>query len=1053
MVADTNTNVVAAYVYLHALGIVSLMQTADTLAQTQIIHAVVQSKTHIKKITTYACLACFFSASLAVGVVTPVALFGLFICYTNTCRIGTRMLSYQWDALNVEAALWAIPMAPFALWHFVDDAPSIINNISSRTNEEMCSVGPPQAATLITTLLCVRLHVAGGAFCKATSGCTLWRSARALEHHLFTQPLPHVGAFVVRATHSDAALRLLTYTAEFAELVAPAALLMPWESARVAGVVTIALIQSAFALSGNFGAINLLAAVTALPSLPDSVFPHAFRRYICSRAEHAWWVPSYAAWAFLAVYVALALYPTAKALHFERMRTTLLSIPGWNRIIAFTALGRYVNHYGLFGRMTPRPRRELVFEQSLDGRVWCEMRARYRPGDSSCLSRAPAFLAFRCPRVDWSLWFLTNDNRSAHRRPAPSWFYAVLEAACLPGHFPGSAIFQASAEHTADVAEGTARARAAVYTLRPSPRRSPSWWTRDRDTRLYAGGAIAERNLDNDPEAAAARKIQAFLRRRKIQQNVTSASTVSRPPEERSGTVVVAGVSLQHAEGLETFANACKTIATKAYFEADSVRLPEASSAEDKQQSVAKLLMPLLGKNAAGICGISFSRCEIDDTGAAALAVVATRRPALNSLELTYSNVGARGILQLAHGCRQCKNLTHLSVDGSMAGNGGALAVASALKLGKCALRAVSLRDTLLGTAGIEAIADVACQHLERLDVGLNDAIGDEGAHVLARAVQASASQRRLRWLGMERCGVTNRGVRYFKDALSPRRDADQDRESSAATLSPRFLWFALAENYVSLSSLGDLARQTNGAAVVATMSGADYVRTSSIDALNALGAALQKAGSMDDALTTKDYSVDVSEIPGGESLLSAAAAAGVQSFVARACDARSLNSPPSQASSCLAHLDLTANLLDNRAIEQLSTALTTTMTNVTVLKLRANYLLDTSCIASLARAVADRSFQCVDLGETNASDEGAEAWAAVRVVELNLENASVGEKGAASLAEAVESGRVVRLRLAGNSKELRGVSWRRRFEACCELAMEEEGGSQAQVEDVEVTL
>ncbi|GHP04598.1 hypothetical protein PPROV_000335200 [Pycnococcus provasolii] len=305
----------------------------------------------------------------------------------------------------------------------------------------------------------------------------------------------------------------------------------------------------------------------------------------------------------------------------------------------------------------------------------------------------------------------------------------------------------------------------------------------------------------------------------------------------------------------------------------------------------------------------------------------------------------------------------------------------------------------------------------------------------------------------MERCGVTNRGVRYFKDALSPRRDADQDRESSAATLSPRFLWFALAENYVSISSLGDLARQTNGAAVVATMSGADYVRTSSIDALNALGAALQKAGSMDDALTTKDYSVDVSEIPGGESLLSAAAAAGVQSFVARACDARSLNSPPSQASSCLAHLDLTANLLDNRAIEQLSTALTTTMTNVTVLKLRANYLLDTSCIASLARAVADRSFQCVDLGETNASDEGAEAWAAVRVVELNLENASVGEKGAASLAEAVESGRVVRLRLAGNSKELRGVSWRRRFEACCELAMEEEGGSQAQEEDVEVTL
>ena len=76
-----------------------------------------------------------------------------------------------------------------------------------------------------------------------------------------------------------------------------------------------------------------------------------------------------------------------------------------------------------------------------------------------------------------------------------------------------------------------------------------------------------------------------------------------------------------------------------------------------------------------------------------------------------------------------------------------------------------------------------------------------------------------------------------------------------------------------------------------------------------------------------------------------------------------------------------------------------------------------------------------------------------MRVVELNLENASVGEKGAASLAEAVESGRVVRLRLAGNSKELRGVSWRRRFEACCELAMEEEGGSQAQEEDVEVTL
>jgi hypothetical protein len=70
-------------------------------------------------------------------------------------------------------------------------------------------------------------------------------------------------------------------------------------------------------------------------------------------------------------------------------------------VARYVAPFRSLNAYGLFAVMT-RPRYELVFEGSRDGRTWEAYGLPHQPG---ALERRPTWVAPHQPRLDWQLWF------------------------------------------------------------------------------------------------------------------------------------------------------------------------------------------------------------------------------------------------------------------------------------------------------------------------------------------------------------------------------------------------------------------------------------------------------------------------------------------------------------------------------------------------------------------------------------------------------------------------------------------------------------------------
>ena len=983
----------SAYAYARALAAALALQSGDVARQAAGLGKLAGAR---RTAEAWAAAGCALLALLDVG--TPVALGAFYALYLRTADGLGRFTAYQWDALACEAALWAIPLAPFAVpFRSIRHAPA---------GDGECPSSPPFAARLLATLLCVRLHVAGGALCKLTSGCTLWRTGRALEHHLFSQPLPHAGAFALGRL-PRAVLRALGKGAQALELLVPALLLVPWQAPRVVGVVSIAAIQSSFALTGNFGVINLLSAATALPALPDDVWPLAVRNVACNR--DAWFLPAGVTWALLGIYVMLALYPTSKALHLEGVRRRMLQIPGLRQLIVASAFGRAVNHFALFGRMTPLPRHDLVFERSFDGHVWQEIEGRLRPGDSRL--KVTPFLGFLNPRVEWSLWFLTNDNRSGASQPPQPWFYSVLDATRTPAASPATQFVLSPPS----CVEGSraARVRAAVYSLRPA--KSRTWWTRER-VGLYAGGATAV-----PPEEEAARKIQVAFARRHAKDAAGkadepgSADAGAAPRRDRHGAVAIAGVHLERADGALALARAASAISHASRFEADTVQL------EAGMAGIAKLFGPLLGSEALGLSGVSVIRCAIGDAGAAAAAIIVGRRPKLEKLSLSYAGIGPKGSLSIAGVAVAHPCLTHLTLDGNPMGDGAAAAVAHALSLGPCTLRAVSLRDTLLGARGIAILAPAAAAGLVRLDVSHNDGVSDDGAKALAAALGASNQKARsLRWLGLERCGISNRGVKDLAEGIS------SSESASADTPAPP-IWFALSDNYASLDALADFARRTTTRAAIATAASACGRQTEA--SLAAISNQICAAARGSETPAPLDpFAFDFSHVRGGIALLPAALSAGATSFIARDCEATDtalvacLEKAAASTLPTLTSINIAANKLSDDGATALAKAMqreSGAFSRLKHLQLRANPDLGEAGGVALAHASKHRPLSFVDLSECSAGDASAIAWAQSNSVEeLVLERACVrGAPAVDALCAALARvGPLSRLRLAGNA-------------------------------------
>ncbi|HEY7479523.1 MAG TPA: lipase maturation factor family protein [Gemmatimonadales bacterium] len=322
---------------------------------------------------------------LVLGIAPLLTLGLLWALYLSLTVAGQDFLSFQWDALLLEAGLLAMLWAP-------------ATRRLGRGERE-----PSELARFLLVFLLFKLIFLSGAT-KLVSGDPTWRHATALDYHFETQPLPPWTAWY--AHHLPAGVHRLMVLFTFAvELGAPWLLLLPtrFRSLRLGAVAAIVLLQLGIAATGNYGFFNILTVVLCVPLLDDTLLT----RLRLGRPGGELEPESPSRRAFVRVAVPLLLGLSCLSL----LRELAYTLPGgrgigiwpqWaNQVLQGPAPFRSINGYGLFRVMTTE-RPELVIEGSGDGVRWRPYEFRYKPG---AVDGRPRFVAPFHPRLDWQLWF------------------------------------------------------------------------------------------------------------------------------------------------------------------------------------------------------------------------------------------------------------------------------------------------------------------------------------------------------------------------------------------------------------------------------------------------------------------------------------------------------------------------------------------------------------------------------------------------------------------------------------------------------------------------
>ncbi|HNN96584.1 MAG TPA: lipase maturation factor family protein [Pseudomonadota bacterium] len=337
---------------------------------------------------------------LTLGIGEGLALFGAWLCYLSLVSVGRDFMSFQWDSLLLETALWSLPL--------------VLHRPGLRP-----TLRPPVAVGrwLLTWLLLRFMFAAGWA--KLASQDPVWRDLSALDYHFFTQPLPTPLAYYAHQLPTGLK-KLATATMFFIELAVPFLLLRGWIVRRWAALALIGL-QVLIAATGNYGFFNFLSAVLVFPLLPDAwirrLLPDRLWAYLQPQSDgsdlplasddpppapapapnrRGAQVAMAVRGLWFVLLVPLSLVQAALMfLPEERMPETAL------RALEYSSAIHAVNRYGLFAVMT-RERPEIVLEGSVDGVTWLPYEFKYKPG---ALDRRPRYSAPHQPRLDWQMWF------------------------------------------------------------------------------------------------------------------------------------------------------------------------------------------------------------------------------------------------------------------------------------------------------------------------------------------------------------------------------------------------------------------------------------------------------------------------------------------------------------------------------------------------------------------------------------------------------------------------------------------------------------------------
>ena len=322
---------------------------------------------------------------LLAGVAQWAALAVLFAFYLSLTVAGEDFLSFQWDALLLEAGFLAIFFSPVRLW-------------PRRTRP---APEPSRAILWLLRWLLFRVMFMSGVV-KLASGDPTWRNLSALRFHYLTQPLPAWTSWYFHQLPPW----FQTFSCVvvfFAELVIPFLIFAP-RRARLFAFWAIILFQLLIAATGNYGFFNILTIVLCC-TLPDD----AFWRWLLRRPAVVPPVISAPRWrAALTVPLAIVLLASTFPICVDAFGVPI----SWpapildleNALAPF----RMANGYGLFAVMTTR-RPEIIIEGSDDGQTWKSYTFKWKPGDPA---RRPEFTTPYMPRLDWQMWFAALGDSS-----------------------------------------------------------------------------------------------------------------------------------------------------------------------------------------------------------------------------------------------------------------------------------------------------------------------------------------------------------------------------------------------------------------------------------------------------------------------------------------------------------------------------------------------------------------------------------------------------------------------------------------------------------------
>ncbi len=371
-----------------------------------------------------------FSAVLFAGKLPRLMLVFQFVLYLSLCASGQDFLTFQWDALLLEASFLAI------------------------------FLGRSRSVVWLFRWLVFRLYFLSGSV-KLLSHDLSWRSLTALNFHYHTQPLPVTLAWYAEKLpgwfqRGSTGLVLVV------EIAVPFLIFAPRRIRMLSAGCLIGL-QVLILLTGNYAFFNLLTIGLCLFLFDDQALRRFIPRTVLARPERMVARPGRLNRAMAGALAALILTLGVSRIYEAFTR----ELPEPLRLVArVTSPFLIVNSYGLFAVMTTS-RPEIIVEGSNDGDTWAAYEFRYKPGN---LRRAPRWAAPHQPRLDWQMWFAALGSYRDNL-----WFVAFAER-LLEGSKPVLALLETNP--FPDRPPRFVRAMVYEYSFTDweTHRRSGDWW-------------------------------------------------------------------------------------------------------------------------------------------------------------------------------------------------------------------------------------------------------------------------------------------------------------------------------------------------------------------------------------------------------------------------------------------------------------------------------------------------------------------------------------------------------------------------------------------------